>query len=45
MGVLGYADDVAIIAPSLQSLKHMIHVCEQFAIVCDIRFNSKKSML
>ena len=32
MGVLGYPDEVAIIAPSLQSLKHVIHICEQFAI-------------
>ena len=32
MGVLGYADDLAILSPSLQGLKHMVKICEQFAI-------------
>ena len=45
VGVLGCADDLAIIAPSLQSLKHMTHKCEQFAIEYDIKFNPKKSKL
>ena len=27
---LGYADDIALVAPSLSSLKQMIKICEQF---------------
>ena len=44
MGVLGYADDLAILSPSLQGLKHMVKICE-FAIEYHITFNQKKSKL
>ena len=44
-GFLDYADDLAILSPSLQGLKHMVKICEQFAIEYHIRFNPKKSKL
>ena len=28
-GAFGYADDIALVAPSLSSLKQMISVCEE----------------
>ena len=30
-GEFGYADVIALVAPSLSSLKQMIQICEQFA--------------
>ena len=30
-GAFGYADDIALVAPSLQSLRKMISICEQYA--------------
>ena len=30
-GAFGYADDIALVAPSLSSLKQMISICEEFA--------------
>ena len=44
-GALGYADDVTLIAPSLQSLKQMIKICEEYAKEFDIQFNPSKSKL
>ena len=42
MGVLGYADDLAILSPPLQGLKYMVKIYEQFAIEYHIRFDNKK---
>ena len=44
-GALSYADDVTLIAPSLQSLKEMIKICEEYAKEFDIQFNPSKSKL
>lgn len=44
-GALGYADDVALIAPSLESLKQMIVICEKYAEEYSIKFNPNKSKL
>ena len=44
-GAFGYADDVALVAPSLYSLKYMIATCEEFVKKHQIRFNPKKSKL
>ena len=44
-GTFGYADDVALVAPSLYSLKCMIATCEEFAKKHQITFNSTKSKL
>ena len=44
-GAFGYADDVALVAPSLYSLKCMIATCEEFAKKHQITFNPTKSKL
>ena len=42
-GAFGYADDGALVAPSLYSLKCMIAICEEFAKKHQIIFNPTKS--
>ena len=44
-GVFGYADDIALVAPSLQSLRKMIGLCEQYAKTHSIIFHTIKSKL
>ena len=44
-GAFGYADDIALIAPSLSSLKQMMKICENFAKSHNIIFNSSKTKL
>ena len=44
-GAFGYADDVALVTPSLYSLKCMIATCEEFAKKHQITFNPTKSKL
>ena len=44
-GAFGYADDVALVAPSLYSLRCMIATCEEFANEYQIDFNPTKSKL
>ena len=44
-GAFGYANDVALVAPSLNSLKCMIATCEEFAKKHQITFNSTKLKL
>ena len=44
-GAFGYADDVALVAPSLYSLKCMIATCEEFAKKHQITFNTTKLKL
>lgn len=44
-GAYGYADDVALIAPTLVALKEMIKVSESYAKSYHITFNPKKSKL
>ena len=44
-GAFGYADDIALIAPSLSSLKQMMKICENFAKSYNIIFNSSKTKL
>ena len=44
-GAFGYADDIALVAPSLSSLKQMIQICEQFAESHSITFNPSKTKL
>ena len=41
----GYADDLALVCPTLYGLKQMIVVCEEFASEFNIMFNPKKSKL
>ena len=42
-GAFGYADHIAVVAPSLYCLKKMISICETFANKCSISFNPSKS--
>ena len=46
-GSLRYADDIALVVPSMQCLKKMIllHVCESYANSHSITFNPNKSKL
>ncbi len=44
-GALGYADDLELLVPTLQSLKKMITVCEDYAASFNIIFNGNKSLL
>ena len=44
-GAFGYADDIALVAPSLSSLKQMISICEEFAKSHSIVFNPSKTKL
>ena len=44
-GAFGYADDIAFLAPSLQCLKGMISICEEYARSHSITFNPNKSKL
>ena len=44
-GAFGYADDIALVAPSLYCLKKMISICETFANKYSISFNPSKSKL
>ena len=45
VGAFGYADDLALLAPSLDALKAMIHICEEYADAYKILYNPKKSKL
>ena len=42
-GAFVYADDIALDAPCLSSLKQMITICEQFADSHSITFNASKT--
>ena len=45
MGAVGYADDIAVIAPSVMSLKKMIHICDRFGGFYHVTFNISKYQL
>ena len=38
-GAFGYADDLALVSPSLSGLRQMIQICEQYAMEYSIVFN------
>ena len=40
-----YADDIALVSPSLSVLRQMIQICEQYAMEYSIVFNPVKSKL
>ena len=44
-GAFGYADDIVLLAPSLDALRHMIGICEGYAQEFHILFNPSKSKL
>ena len=41
---LRYADDVALLTPSIQALQELLHTCEDFAEEYNVKFNAKKTM-
>ena len=42
-GVVCYADDLALLAPSPSALRIMLHICEDFATLHGLRFNANKT--
>ena len=40
---LMYADDIVLLSPSATGLSSLLHVCGNYGLEHDIRFNSKKS--
>ena len=44
MGALFYADDITLIAPSIGSLNEMLKLCDNYASVYNVMFNSKKTV-
>ena len=45
VGALSYADDVALIAPTITAARMMLRVCEDFASSYKVLFNAEKSVL
>ena len=39
VGVFGYADDLALVSPTIHDLKEMIKKCEDYACEFDTMFN------
>ncbi len=44
-GVLCYADDVTLFAPSRHSMNQILFICEEFVGHYNVKFNSSKSVL
>ena len=44
-GAVRYGDNIALVAPSLSSLKQIISICEEFAKCHSIVFNPSKTKL
>jgi hypothetical protein len=42
-GALGYADDMTLLAPTVQGLVRMLNICEKFGLQYDVKFNEKKN--
>ena len=40
---LFYADDMAILAPSLKGLQMLLNLCQTYCVECDILLNAKKT--
>ena len=40
VGVVGYADDLFLLAPSLDGLQEMLKVCENYAAEHNLRFST-----
>ena len=45
VGVLSYADDIVLLAPTKTALHKMLHICDQFSIKYHVNFNASKSNL
>ena len=44
IGVLGYADDLTLLSPSVNALSKMVGICEEYAKEYDIVFNCKNTV-
>ena len=44
VGAFGYADDIILLCPSLQGMREMVKICENYAAMHKILFNGKKSV-
>ena len=44
-GAFGYADDIALLSPTIYGLRKMISICEKYAVDFHITFNPIKSKL
>ena len=44
-GALGYADDLILMAPSVQGTKDMLKECQKYAVSHKIKFNGSKSQV
>ena len=44
-GAFAYVDDIALVSPSLSGIRHMIQICEQYAMAYSIVFDPVKSKL
>ncbi len=44
-GATGYADDLKLLTPSVNTLKILATICEQYAKKFDVLFNDKESLL
>jgi len=45
VGAVCYADDVALLAPSPSALRHLLHICTEFAKSHSLVFNAAKTQL
>ena len=43
VGAFGYADDIILLCPSLEGMREMVKICEEYATLHSILFNGKKS--
>ena len=43
VGVLAYADDVVLLAPSPSAMRNMLALCDEFADEYSVAFNANKS--
>ena len=43
-GALSYADDITLVAPSVNAIRRLLVICENFANSYDVLFNSAKSV-
>jgi len=44
IGCLCYADDIILISQSIYAMQCMLNICEVFAGMLDVKFNSSKSV-
>ena len=42
--VLGFADDITLVSPSIQGLNEMLQICELFAVEYHVTFNESKTV-